>query len=128
MTLSRIDPAIIGKLPTIDESRRVIRFRPLSSTARGELVGLKLDGDTSSPVNDFFLKYEQRVASDEDHRLLVNALAAVVLILLILVGRWLICTMAVSETDRDCRLSDGSNCSPIFMMHNWGGHRNKPNT
>lgn len=65
-----------------------------------------------SPVRD--LERFERAGDEDDyrHRMLVNAMAAVVTILLIAGGIWIANSMAQMRKNQDCVLSGKRNCNP----------------
>ena len=75
----------------VDGDRNVIRFRPRSTAPRHELGvgGCGTRGD--SAIVDL-RKYEYGPKSDDDyrHRMLVNLLATIVVIVLMVTGGWLV--------------------------------------
>jgi hypothetical protein len=72
----------------------VIRFRPRSTPPRCELSLASFDMTSDSPVADL-RKYEHATESDDDyrHRMRVNCLAAVVVIVLTVAGSWMVDTI-----------------------------------
>jgi hypothetical protein len=74
----------------IDSDGNVVRFRPRGTAPRRELGLGSCDTTGDSPVEDL-RKYEYTPESDDDyrHRMLVNFLATIVLIVLMVTGGWM---------------------------------------
>jgi hypothetical protein len=71
-----------------------------------------------SPVEGL-AKYERSDGPDDyRHRMLVNAAALVVVVLLMAVGLWLADTMATLRKNEDCVFSGRHNCAPVTVNHN----------
>lgn len=88
---------------------RVVRFR------RRGADGLGLSAP--SPVEGL-AKYERSEGpEDYRHRMLVNAAALVVVVLLMAAGLWLADTMAKLRKNEDCVFSGRRNCAPIEVDH-----------
>jgi hypothetical protein len=88
---------------------RVVRFR------RRGLGGIGVSAP--SPVEDL-AKYERSEGPDDyRHRMLVNAAALVVVMVLMGVGLWLAETMAEMRKNQDCVLSGRKGCSPVEVNH-----------
>jgi len=65
------------------------------------------------PIADL-AKYERSEDSDDyRHRMIVNAVAFVFVLLLIAAGLWLADTMARMRKDQDCVLSGRRGCTPV---------------
>jgi hypothetical protein len=77
--------------PLINGDRNVIRFRPRANAPRHELSLCGCDTRGHSPIGDL-RKYEYAREGDDDyhHRMLVNFLATIVVILLMVTGSWLV--------------------------------------
>jgi hypothetical protein len=61
-------------------------------------------------------KYARDPQEDDDdyrHRMITNAIAFAVLVVLIVCGIWLADTMAQMRRDQDCVLSGRRNCTPL---------------
>jgi hypothetical protein len=70
-----------------------------------------------SPVEGL-AKYERSDGPDDyRHRMLVNAAALVVVVLLMAVGLWLADTMATLRKNEDCVFSGRRNCAPVTVNH-----------
>ena len=62
--------------------------------------------------------YEQRGEPDDyRHRMLMNAAALAVIIVLIGVGIWIADTMAAMRKNQDCVLSGRRGCTPVEVTH-----------
>ncbi len=79
---------------------------------RGALLTFNRPGQQPSPVRD--LERFEHTGEEDDyrHRMVVNAMAAVVTILLIAGGIWIANSMAQMRKNQDCVLSGGRNCNP----------------
>jgi hypothetical protein len=86
---------------------RVVPFR-----RRGSLLTFNRPQQQPSPVRD--LERYERTGDEDDyrHRMIVNAMAAVVTILLIAGGIWIANSMAQMRKNQDCALSGNRNCNP----------------
>jgi len=95
-----------------EEHGRVLAFRPRRPRPPPRAFGNLSAKD--SPVADL-TRYDRGSEEDEDygHRMKMNALAALVLILLIAGGMWLFDTMAELRRTQDCILSGQTNCAPV---------------
>ena len=91
--------------PPNDSEHRVVPFR-----RRGSLFALRRP--QPSPVQD--LEKFERTGGEDDyrHRMMMNAMAAVVTILLIAGGIWIANSMALLRKNQDCVLSGKRNCNP----------------
>ena len=70
-----------------------------------------------SPVDDL-AKYERAEPERDDdyrHRMRMNALAALLVLLLIGAGLWIADTMARMRKDQDCVLSGRRGCTPVAV-------------
>jgi hypothetical protein len=83
---------------------RVLQFRPRARVP-------ERDADWS-PVNDL-RKYSSAGDDDFSHRMITNLIAAVVIVVLVGCGLWLIDTMVQLRKKQDCLLSGRRNCAPI---------------
>jgi hypothetical protein len=69
-----------------------------------------------APPADDLAKYEHAEPEREDdyrHRMRMNALTAVLVLLLIGAGLWIADTMAQMRKDQDCVLSGRRGCTPV---------------
>ncbi len=88
---------------------RVVKFR------RRGFGGIGVS--TPSPVEDL-AKYERNEGPDDyRHRMLVNAAALAVVVVLMGVGLWIADTMAEMRKNQDCVLSGRRGCSPVEVNH-----------
>lgn len=98
---------MIAPTPSSDDSTgRVLRFRPRHSKSP---IGLP----PASPVEDLG-RYE-RVEEPDDfhHRMKMNGLALIAIIVLVLTGLWIADTMARMRKDQDCVLTGRRGCAPV---------------
>ncbi len=93
--------------PPNEPDSRVVPFR-----RRGSLFTLKRP--QPSPVQDLerFERTESEVEDDYRHRMLMNAMAAGVVILLVAGGIWIANSMAMMRKNQDCVMSGKRNCNP----------------
>lgn len=91
--------------PPSPPERRVLPFR-----GRGSLFAS--NPPRPSPVQD--LERFERTQDEDDyrHRMIMNGLALLLLIVLIGSGIWIANTMAVMRKNQDCVLSGKRNCNP----------------
>ena len=94
----------VNQTPTENDGR-VVPFR-----RRGSLF--MLNRPPASPVQD--LEKFERIEGEDDyrHRMLMNAMAAGVIILLIAGGIWIADSMAMVRKNQDCVMSGKRNCNP----------------
>lgn len=93
--------------PAPDEpERRVLKFR------RGNLFAPS-PSPPPSPVADLD-KYERSADEGDDyrHRMTMNGLALLVVVLLIAAGIWIADTLALMRKNQDCVLAGRRNCIP----------------
>ncbi len=97
--------------PVDKPESRVIPFRP-RTTSRAHAFG-NLAADRS-PVRDL-AKYGHPADDDDDyaHRMKMNALAVLVLAVLIAGGMWIVDTMARTRKMQDCVLSGQRDCAHL---------------
>lgn len=87
---------------------KVIPFRPRQTSAAGGMPG----ANTTGPEN--LAKYEQGDGEDDyRHRMIMNAAALAVTIILAAAGAWLAITIGDMRKNQDCYLSGRRNCTPI---------------
>lgn len=88
---------------------------------RGSL--LTVNRPQPSPVQD--LERFERTEGEDDyrHRMLMNAMAAGVTILLIAGGIWIANSMAMLRKNQDCVLSGKRNCNPPVELPAKAGER-----
>lgn len=96
-----------------DNEPRVVSFRRSRTGARAPVSG-------PPPVNDL-AKYERGADIDDyRHRMIVNALAFVFVILLIAAGLWLADSMARMRKNQDCVLSGRRGCTQVeYKLDRW---------
>jgi len=85
-------------------------FRPRVPHARNDNVR-RLD-PRRSPVEDVG-KYARGDDDNYRHRMVNNALAFLMLMVIVYCGVWLANTMAQMRKDQDCVLTGRTNCAPI---------------
>jgi hypothetical protein len=100
--------------PQLDEEKgRIVPFRPRIPRARNDNLRRLNAG---RPLVEDVGKYAR--GSEDDnyrHRMINNAIAFLVLCLIVSCGIWLTNTIAQMRRDQDCALSGRSNCSPIVV-------------
>ncbi len=71
--------------------------------------------EPASGADNAFARYEQEQEEpiDDRQRMLMNTIAAGIVILLVSAGVWIADTISVSVKDQDCALQGRSNCAPI---------------
>ena len=101
--------------PPNEPEGRVVPFR-----RRGSLFSF--NRPPPSPVQD--LEKFERTEGEDDyrHRMMMNAMAAVVTILLIAGGVWIANTMAMMRKNQDCVLSGKRNCNPPVEVPGLAAH------
>ncbi|HWM46954.1 MAG TPA: hypothetical protein VNR11_08585 [Xanthobacteraceae bacterium] len=99
--------------PTAAEERgRVVPFRPRA--ARKAEAFANLTGDPAVPDVDDYQRRRQE-PDDYGHRMKMNALALVVLVVLGVGGAWIVETMAQMRRDQDCVLMGRRNCAQLAL-------------
>jgi hypothetical protein len=94
--------------PVNEDKGHIVRFRHRRSA--------ELPGGAPSP--DDLAKYQHTGADDDyRHRMLVNGVAFVFIVLLIGAGLWIADTMAQMRKNQDCVLSGRRGCSPVEFSH-----------
>ena len=96
-----------------EERGRVVRFKPRAPVRAGAFSNLSAD---AGPVEDVG-KYARGADDTDDyrHRMKMNALAVLVLALLIGGGIWIVDSMAQMRKNQDCALSGRRNCVQISV-------------
>ena len=99
----------LTELPPNPPNRRVLPFR-----RRGSLFASS--PPRPSPVDD--LERYERTGGEDDyrHRMIMNGLGALVLIVLVGGGIWIADTMAQMRKNQDCVLSGRRNCNPPVQV------------
>jgi hypothetical protein len=105
-------------VPRHEGTGRILRFRSRAGAGSG-VPRVPQGGDvppSHSPVEGIG-KYERPGAEPDDyrHRMTMNALAFVVLLLLIAGGLWLAIKIAELRKDQDCVLAGRRNCAQISI-------------
>ena len=106
-------------VPHQEGTGRILRFRPRAPAGSGVPrvpQGPALSAPVHSPVEGID-KYERGGpdADDYRHRMTMNALAFLVLVLLIAGGLWLAIKIAELRRDQDCVLAGRRNCAQISI-------------
>jgi hypothetical protein len=93
-----------------EERGRVLPFRPRAGRSRNDKL---LRQQARSPVPDLSRFYRRPEDEDYGHRMLMNALAFAVLLVMIFFGVWIADNMTQRAKDQDCVLLGRTNCAPI---------------
>jgi hypothetical protein len=98
--------------PTTDDRGRVVRFRPRQPVQKVQAFS-NLAAD-ESPVADVG-KFDRGPEEPDDygHRMRMNALAVVLLAVLIAGGMWIVDTMTQMRKNQDCVLMGRRNCAQV---------------
>jgi hypothetical protein len=98
----------------IEGDGNVIPFRPRPRSAAGDNVP-KAGGTSIAPES--LAKYEQSGGEDDyRHRMVMNAAALAVTVVLAAAGAWLAITIGDMRKNQDCYLSGRRNCTPIDVQ------------
>lgn len=89
------------------------RQRPRVGHAAPPPAATKRDGLKSEPFDDLAQYEEEDSNVDYRHRMLMNVIAAVVVVLLIVFGVWIADVIADMERNQDCLMQGRQNCEPI---------------
>jgi hypothetical protein len=93
---------------------RVLRFERRGAAALRGRTPFAVPPSRRSPVKDLEnYVYRDEDAEDHRHRMIANALAVAILLVLMCCGLWLADTIAKMRDMQDCALSGRSNCAPI---------------
>jgi hypothetical protein len=99
--------------PDSSERGRVVPWRPKHPPAGNDNRPSPASG-TPAPLDVGDLSQFERSGSDDyRHRMIVNAIAFIVLIFLVLAGVWLATRLAQIQKDQDCVLSGRRGCTPV---------------
>jgi len=92
-----------------DEEHRVLKFVPRNSTA--------LQRSASPPAAEDLSRYERPRDETDDfrHRMIANAAAFGLTIILIGIGIWLAISIADLRRTQDCLLTGRRDCAPITV-------------
>lgn len=101
--------ARVSSIHPNQESARVVPFRPRVRSSGRNL--------RFSPVNDL-RQYEATGDDDFRHRMMMNAIAGAIVLVLVGCGLWLTDAMVKVRKDQDCMLSGRSNCLEIKVPAN----------
>jgi hypothetical protein len=71
--------------------------------------------NAAAAPDDDLARFEQERNEllDDRHRMLMNVLAAAIIVVLVGAGVWIADTIAAMEQDQDCILQGRANCAPI---------------
>jgi hypothetical protein len=97
------------------DSGQVLHFRQRRRAAQqlARVTPAAPDDHKNEPIDDL-ARYEQEDENDNyRNRMLMNAIAVIVVTLLVGVGVWLADTIAAMQKDQDCVMQGRGNCSPI---------------
>jgi hypothetical protein len=111
---ARAIPIVMPERSTESPNRgQVIRFRPRGGAPGGWRWPLP-GSQQHDRADDDFAKYE-RAETNEDyrHRMKMNLLGLTATIVLMVVGAWLVTTLADIQKSQDCYLSGRRNCAPL---------------
>jgi hypothetical protein len=93
-----------------EETGQIVRFRPRARVTEP----LFPEPALSEPdTDDDLAQYEQDTEINYRQRMLMNAIAVVIVTMLIAIGVWIADTIAEMEKDQDCVLQGRGNCAPI---------------
>jgi hypothetical protein len=117
-TRSTLPRSTLGhdSLPLGESDRKVIRF-PHRGVLRREPTPAIWDTGVDSPVEGLE-RYERGPESEEEYRcrMMGNLLAAIVVILLIVTGSWILETMiSTTQNGHDCYRSGARNCASSYV-------------
>lgn len=98
-----------------DEDRgQVLQFRPRKQPPPAAVQAFSNLATDESPVRDVgHYNRAGQEADDYGHRMKMNALAVVALLVLIAGGMWIVDTMAQIRRDQDCVLMGRRNCAGV---------------
>jgi hypothetical protein len=99
-----------------EERGRVLPFEP-RHTAAGRRAGMPGLGADPSPVPDVESYRHGGAEEDDDyrHRMKMNVIALMVVVLLVAGGLWIADTIAQMRKTQDCVLSGRRGCAPITV-------------
>jgi hypothetical protein len=102
-----------------EETGRVLPFTPRPTPPKPHAfsnLARKSSTPANSSVRDLSKFLEPRSEPDDfPHRMRMNAMAVIVLAVLMGSGVWIVDVMAQMRRDQDCALSGRRNCTPISM-------------
>jgi len=97
-----------------DTFGRVLRFRRPGSQPRLTGSTVRPNNAAAAPDDDLArFEQERNELLDDRHRMLMNVLAAAIIVVLVGAGVWIADTIAAMEQDQDCILQGRANCAPI---------------
>ena len=104
--------------PHNEEHGRVLQFTPRKAAKPHAFSNLSRENslDSGPAVRDLN-KFSHPASEPDDfsHRMKMNALAGVVLLVLIGGGLWIVDVMTQMRKNQDCALSGRRNCTPISV-------------
>lgn len=102
-----------------EETGRVLRFTPRAVPPKPHAfsnLSRKAAPAADSAVRDLTkFSHSHGEPDDFSHRMRMNALAVIVLIVLIGAGIWIVEVMTQMRKDQDCALTGRRNCAPITL-------------
>lgn len=102
-----------------EENGRILPFTPRAAPPKPHAfsnLARKSPAPANSSVRDLS-KFSESCNEPDDfsHRMRMNAIAVIVLAILIGSGMWIVDVMAQMRRDQDCALSGRRNCTPISL-------------
>jgi hypothetical protein len=101
--------------PTEDERHdegRIVRFRPRGAPGGWRWPARNPPHD--DPAGDDLTKFEQSEPEDDyRHRMTMNALGLLVIVILVVAGIWMADKLAELQKNQDCVMAGRRNCTPI---------------
>ena len=108
-------PAETGRVVQL-RPRRGRRGTPAPGDKSTEPAPSDRPSDTSGPAVADIARFSRRDSDDDyRHRMVMNALAAAVCLLLTVAGLWIANTMAQLRRTEDCLLSGRRTCAPLEL-------------
>jgi hypothetical protein len=106
---------VMQAAPDRSESGRTDQFGQVLPFRRRPSLTLAQPHQPANAADDAFARYEQEQEEplDDRQRMLMNAIAAAIVIVLISAGVWIADTISVTVKAQDCALQGRSNCAPI---------------
>ncbi len=104
---------VMQAAPDRSEFSRTDQFGQVLPFRRRPSLTLAQPHQPANADDDAFARYEQEEPLDDRQRMLMNAIAAAIVIVLIGAGVWIADTISVTVKAQDCALQGRSNCAPI---------------